>query len=968
MNHRRALGLFDEWLDLPLAEREQKLATLMLDDPELAAIVSKLLQADQEASGLLEKGVEPIVNRVIQLDVEDLSQKQVGPFQLQRLLGRGGMGEVWLAERTFEDMTQQVALKLLKRGMDSEALAARFLQERRILAELNHPHIAKLMDGGISEDGRLYYAMDYVAGKNLHEYLQSQSLNVRDRVQLMIVICGAVAHAQQHLVVHRDLKPSNIMIDENGQPRVLDFGIAKILTPDTDNNLTQTELIMLSPAYAAPEQILGGSISTATDVFSLGVILYEMLTGQLPQRRDAKNFDGLREQVQVAKIFTPSSLLKQRNENVEQLSNQSSDGIEQHTTEKFSTARYRREIAGDLDTIVMMALRPEPERRYANASLLAEDLQRWLEQKPVSAQPDTRNYRMRKFIARNRLMVGSASGVFLALIAGLSVALWQASVARQQANIARHEAARAERVRQFLISMFEEKEATTRARDVERTPLALVADGIARAKQELSADKELLSDVLGDLLEIQVNLGGGDAATSDLQQLIDYRRSRDPNSEKLAVLLATQINHLFRKGHFVEANGAVAEALRIYRLAYDEDDLRVADMQNRQVRILIAQTREQEALTLMQTVVAKFERQRGADDPDLGMRLSNLSVLQQRTGDLDAARSSLVRSIGILEKARGSEHAQLAFPLTNLGDLQRKQRDYEAALISYQRALLICRKQQGEQHLNTAIAWGRVGDMQRRLRRFDQAADSLQQALVIAERSQQNELMDIYAYLGRLAIDSDDDALTALSWFEKAYQQSLKTQGAQQRATWLHLLSVAELNGFLGRTRQAREAFERARSQLEALGSGARIDFLTAQLSIGQWERDSGNMENGIVRMQTAEAELRKLVPADHALLANAKAQLAVSFAVRATNADRAVAIELLKQIDIKHIQAEPYTRAYSAFARAQLAKSSPDRKQALAEFDAVESLPKIGSEWLRNKRKELTPIFDQNDNKINPR
>jgi eukaryotic-like serine/threonine-protein kinase len=311
-----ALQEFDRIVELPEAARNAALAAL---DPTVAVLVKELLRADATSSGVLDHGVQMFATALVGPEETAgtgtlQSGELVGAFVLQRLLGHGGMGEVWLAERErardADSFMQQVALKLLKRGMDSDAISARFVQERKIMAELNHPHFARFIDGGVSQDGRLYFAMEYVDGVNLTDYANAKNLTVRERVRLLAEVAEAVAYAQNHLVVHRDLKPSNILVDATGTVRVLDFGIAKLLgeRAPTDT-LTHTGVHALSPAYAAPEQVLGGAISTATDVYALGVILFELITGTLPHMRNLISYEALIAQIQNEQTPVPSQMI-----------------------------------------------------------------------------------------------------------------------------------------------------------------------------------------------------------------------------------------------------------------------------------------------------------------------------------------------------------------------------------------------------------------------------------------------------------------------------------------------------------------------------------------------------------------------------------------------------------------------------------------------------------------------------------
>lgn len=443
---RRISDLFDELAELDAQERATRLDTLQREDAALARELRALLDADADDCGVLDRGVQALAPTIVEAlaqpeaaDIPDTpTPVAIGRFRLVRLLGRGGMGEVYLAESTQGDFVQQVALKLLKRGMDSDEILRRFVQERRILAQLNHAHIAGLVDGGVSAEGRPYYAMEYVAGEALTDYARGHGLTPRERVQLMVLICDAVAHAQSRLVVHRDLKPSNILVDSDGQPRVLDFGIAKILSDSAEEGLTRTGARALSPAYAAPEQIRGEPVSTATDVYALGVVLYELLCGRLPHRRNAA---ALEEGDTDTSIERPSQVLRRANAH---------EATATYGCRGGERDRAAREIAGDLDTIVLAALKREPERRYVNANALGADLRRWLGGRTISARADTATYRLRRFVRRHRFGVLAGSAMLLFLVVSLGLALWQAAIARAERNRATEQAAVATAVSNFL--------------------------------------------------------------------------------------------------------------------------------------------------------------------------------------------------------------------------------------------------------------------------------------------------------------------------------------------------------------------------------------------------------------------------------------------------------------------------------------------------------------------------------------
>ena len=344
--------------------------------------------------------------------VRERDPERLGPYRVTGVIGRGGMGVVYAATRDDDAYRKQVAVKLVKRGMDTDFVLARFKSERRILARLEHPNIAQLLDGGSAEDGRPYFVMEHVQGVAITAYCESKSLNVPARLRLFLSVCSAVQHAHQNMVVHRDLKPSNILVTDEGTVKLLDFGIAKLLQGGEEEAIEQTAvgLRMMTPAYASPEQALGQPVTTATDVYSLGAVLYEVLAG-----RPAHQWDGL----------TPSEIER---------------AICRQQPEPPSAVAPkgpRKALAGDLDNIVLMALRKEPARRYATADQLAADLRRALDHRPVRARPDTLRYRAGKFLRRNRIPLAAAAVLSASLIGGTAISIWQARRAERRFELVR---------------------------------------------------------------------------------------------------------------------------------------------------------------------------------------------------------------------------------------------------------------------------------------------------------------------------------------------------------------------------------------------------------------------------------------------------------------------------------------------------------------------------------------------------
>ncbi|MBX3725347.1 MAG: protein kinase [Xanthomonadales bacterium] len=500
---------FDRLVALDAGAQATGLQHLETTQPTLAARVRQLLAADAAGSGPLDRSVAESMRDPDEPDWETSAGTLVGPYRLLEPIGEGGMGEVWRAERADGAYRSQVAVKLLKRGMDTRAVLRRFLQERNILARLDHPAIVRLLDGGMTVDGRPWYAMDLVEGSPVTVHAARCALDVRARVALLCDIADAVGHAHGHLVVHRDLKPGNILVDAAGKPRLLDFGIAKLLEDTSDSTRTGTGVRVLSPAYAAPEQRRGEPVGTATDVHGLGMVAFELLAGALPPLSGGDDGMPMRASQQVAQA-APATLAA-------------------HYGRPVEPRVLARTLAGDLDQILAMALRPEPSRRYASVDAFAGDLRAWLAGRPVAARGDSTGYRMRRFVRRNRVGVAAATAAALALVVGLLAALWQARLAHrhaleaqaqalraeQQADQARAQARQAQVTRDFVVSVFSSLDP---AQSREGTNLRL-ADFLAATLDRLPRDlvedtqsrQELHLALVGALFEV------GEVAQADIR-------------------------------------------------------------------------------------------------------------------------------------------------------------------------------------------------------------------------------------------------------------------------------------------------------------------------------------------------------------------------------------------------------------------------------------------------------------------
>jgi eukaryotic-like serine/threonine-protein kinase len=548
--------LFHQTIDLPKAEREILLAD---QDDFVRSEVSRLLASNEKLEDFI---VEPIVSE-IGLDVNSYLGKRIGSYKILKIIGTGGMGQVFLAEK--ESLDKRFALKIIKRGMDTEAVLKRFVRERQILSRLEHPNIATLLDAGSTENDLPYFVMEFVDGLPITKFCNEHQFDTKERLEVFQKVCDAVKYAHQNLIIHRDIKPSNILVTADGMPKLLDFGIAKLLnSEDLENTTTAMQSRMLTPEYASPEQLNGQPITTATDVYSLGVVLYELLSGVRPFKSDRGNFQKIANLVLTQEPVRPSSVFSSQWSVVRDTNEDDPETQKEFIYSKLRTQNLKL-LVGDLDNIILKALRKEPERRYQSVQEFSEDIRRYSIGLPVTATADTTFYRFSKFIKRNRV----TTSIAMLILSISSIAVWQGFVANsERAKAATHIA----QVREVAKTLLGET-----SQNLTNVPNGLevrqaIIEKSAMALDSLSAevnDAEFLSELGSAYQQLgwsQIwHLRDSERALTNLQkgrELNERAVKLDPNNAKYLLKLAGTMGSLLE---FYQQRGDQEKVVEIYQ-------------------------------------------------------------------------------------------------------------------------------------------------------------------------------------------------------------------------------------------------------------------------------------------------------------------------------------------------------------------------------------------------------------------
>lgn len=651
-------------LELNPEAQEDYLKKLENKNSTLAEKLKEMLKSDHEDETFLSK---PALSKLKEIEEPDyFIGKEIDRYKLMFLIGIGGMGNVYLAERTDLEAHQQVVIKIMNTGFLSTLLRKRFDRERKILSRLNHPHITRIYDGGITEQGLPYIAMEFIEGKPLMEYVVDNQCNIDERLELFMDICSAVSYAHQNFIMHRDLKPANILVTNHGIVKVIDFGIAKILEDEdsTQEELTRTGILPMTPAYASPEQIANKPLTIASDVYSLGVVLYELLTENKPYPV-AKNTDFST----IERMVSSNDPLKP------------SSSVSPEISRFSNLANWKKKIQGDLDNIILKALKKDPSERYLSVEHLIEDLKRFKNNYPVLARADSITYRAKKYVRRHRIGVASAFALLMVLILGLASTLWQASIAKSERDIAQLEAQKARQVTDFLIEIFE----------------------------YASPDR-----AVGEVVTAEIMLQNAS------ENLINLTEQPELYGEMLRV-----IGHLYYKLRMFDLSyNHLNRSLEVLQLALGNNHIETAKTKLELAETLRYLDRPAEANVLAKSAEPVFGKHFGKTSFEYATALNKIGSIYSDKGDYENAKIFLEKAVLIFDNIPNPTNEKLSVIASNYNDLGLVYYfNYEInpALQNYRKALKISTSAFGENHQDVSVYYHNIASLYLYISEIDSA-------------------------------------------------------------------------------------------------------------------------------------------------------------------------------------------------------------------------------------------------------
>jgi serine/threonine protein kinase/tetratricopeptide (TPR) repeat protein len=738
------------------------------------------------------------------------SHQTIGPYHLLQKIGEGGMGEVWVAEQ-HKPIHRRVALKLIKTGMDTKQVIARFESERQALAMMDHPAIAKVFEAGETEGGHPYFVMEYVQGIPITAHCDQNRLTTQERLELFQHVCEGVQHAHQKAIIHRDLKPSNILVaiqDGKAVPKIIDFGVAKATAQSLTERTMYTELGMLvgTPEYMSPEQaeMSGQNVDTRTDVYSLGAILYELLVGALPfdpKELRRAGFDEIRRKIREDDPPKPST----------KLSTMGGASTAQAQNRRTEPMTLIRQIRGDLDWITMRALEKDRTRRYGSPADLAADIDRYLHHQPIVARPPSTVYKAKKFVRRHRVGVGVASTLAILLIAfSVTTAIQARRIARER-DRANQEAEASRQVSDFLTGLFKVSD-PSEARGNSITAREILDKGADKITRELEGQPLVQGKLMNTIGGVFQNLGLFGPAQALLETALAIRtKALGPDHPEVAVTLSDLGSVMWRKGDFAKAKTLMEQALAIREKRLGPDSAAVASSLHNLGNLNWSQGNYDEARRLLERALAIREKVLGPEHADVATTLNSLGAIAYKEGNYQRAGEMWERTLAVREKTLGPDHPNVAQTLNNLAIVYTYSGDPKRAVPILERAVQIQEKVLGPKHPDLASGLMNLGDAVSRSGDPIKAKPYYARAVAIMEAASPGN-PELARFLDRLAgvLLKENDVKGAQGLYERSLALRQKALGPKNIEVAESLGGLADCASRDGRPQEAESLYERA--------------------------------------------------------------------------------------------------------------------------------------------------------------
>ncbi|MDX1516833.1 MAG: tetratricopeptide repeat protein [Woeseiaceae bacterium] len=843
---QRVEELFHAAYDLDAAGQREFIERSCVDDTELRDYLLSLVGSTSDIDARVQQTIAETAGEAFTTS-DSLHGEMIGPYRVERLIGSGGMGMVYLASRADEQYDQQVAIKLGRHRLVDPDTEIRLRNERQILADLDHPCIARLLDGGTTAGGVPYLVMEYIDGMRLDTYCDLHRLSITARLRLFQAICGAVDYAHRNLVIHRDIKPSNILVTEDGTPKLLDFGIAKLTDAhgNATDGLTRDGAVIMTPANAAPEQVLGQAVTTLTDVYALGLLLYTLLGGTRAYDVEDAPPGEFAQIVCRQSIVPPSVQLQQ----LHRTAVEASEAIAKNRS--TSPERLLRVLRGDLDTIVVNALRKTPERRYRTAGALANDIDLHLASKPIQARGDSWRYRAGKFVRRHYAAV-SVSAAVVAMLAVFTVVL----LVQNRTVIRERDTAR--EVSQFLEDIFMAQD-PAQARGASITADELLASGAARIRTNLGGRPEVQAPLMGTIGRVYFNLGEYEESVPLLEDALELRLAElGDGHPEVAAIKNDLAEALIQVSDYARAAALLNEALEANRNASGATSLAVAENLFNLADLHLKRSDYEPAEAYAVQSIEIYQRHADSHGVALADAKSMLARILQVRGDLERTESLLLEAINILIDTEGDDHPHLAYYLQNLGVLQRTKGDFDAAEATFERAIEATRRILGEQHPLVAATLVNQGTLLQERGDLAAAERVLREALRsrIESRGAAHPMVGYdMTSLGMLLHDREQ-LEAAEDMLRGALDVYAATLGDDHQYTASALTELGAVLNSLGRLEEARVTLERALAIRvkdyppdHELVAGTRVEYADTLTRLGLYDDANALLQQSLAAL-----------------------------------------------------------------------------------------------------------------------